>query len=255
MGLTLIGCGGSSSSSGPSPATPFSLQSGNWNVNASSSAAPGNNFIVGGNLTQSGTNISGVMHIFSSACFDLTIDVPVTGSVSAQSVTLTSSAIAGQVVTVNASGTSATALTGTYSVGGTGCAAGDKGTISANLVPSISGSWHGTFTSSVAAGTTINATATLTQSSTPDADGLFPVTGTVTFTGSPCFASGTIRQSIFAGGVLGLDLTTNDTPTPGEVIVSVVMDSPSTATAATGIIQIDAGSCNGDIGTGHITKP
>jgi hypothetical protein len=249
----LSGCGGGgNSSSNPSA---FSIQAGNWNVNASSTAAPGNSFIVGGNLTQSGSSISGVMHIVNSACFDLTTDVPVSGSVSGQTVTISSAAILGQVVTVSANATSATALTGTYAVTGTGCAAGDKGTISANLVPSVTGSWHGTFTSTVSPGTTINATANLTQSPTANADGFFPVTGTVTFTGSPCFTSGTIVQSIAAGSVLGLEITTNDQPTPGDVVVAAIMDNPATSTAATGAYQIDAGSCNGDSGNGHITKP
>ena len=245
----LSGCGGGNSSN-PSA---FSIQAGNWNINASSTAG-GNDFIIGGNLTQSGSSISGVMHIVHSACFNLTTDVPVSGSVSGRVVTLTSAPL-NQVVTVTAIATSATALTGTYTASAAGCSAGDEGTISANLVPSVTGSWHGTFTSTASSGTTINATANLTQSPTADADGFFPVTGTVTFTGSPCFTSGTIVQSIAAGSVLGLEITTNDQPAPGDVVVALVMDSPATSTAATGAYQIDAGSCNGDAGNGHITKP
>jgi len=248
----LTGCGGgNSSNSNPSA---FSIQAGNWNVNASSTFAPGNNFIVGGNLTQSGSSISGVMHINNSPCFILASDVPVSGSISGQTVTLSSAASVGPVVTVSANATSATAMTGTYTVAGT-CADGDKGTISANLVPSITGSWHGTFTSQVTPGTTINATANLTQSPTPNADGFFPVTGTVTFTGSPCFTSGTIVQSIAAGSVIGLEITTNDQPTPGEVVFAAIIDSPATGTAATGSYEIAAGSCVNDTGNGHITKP
>ena len=242
----LSGCGGGNSSN-PSA---FSIQTGNWNINASSTAG-GNDFIIGGNLTQSGSSISGVMHFVHAVCFNLTTDVPVSGSVSGRAVTLTSAPFS-QVVTVSAIAISATTLTGTYSA--EGCSAADIGTISANLVPSVTGSWHGTFTSTASSGTTINATANLTQSPTADADGFFPVTGTVTFTGSPCFTSGTIVQSFAAGSVLGLEVTTNDQPTPGDVIFAVIIDNPATSTAATGAYQIDAGSCNGDFGNGHITK-
>ena len=252
LAVLLAGCGGSSSS--PGPTSTLTIQSGNWNISASSIAAPGVTFLAGGNLMQSGNSISGVVHIFNSTCFGQTTDVPVSGSVSGQSVTLSSPAIQGQTVTVSLNGSS-TALSGTYSVAGTGCAAGDRGTVNANLVPSITGSWHGTFTSTANPGTTVDATADLTQSATADAHGLFAVTGTVTFTGSTCFTSGTIVQSVLAGGALELEITTNDQPTPGDIGFLAFMDNPSAANAATGLYQINAGTCSGDAGDGHITKP
>jgi len=155
---------------------------------------------------------------------------------------------------VNASG-SASNLSGTYTVTGTGCAGGDRGTMSANLVPSVSGTWHGTFTSTVTPGPVVNATATLTQSSTPDAHGLFAVTGTVTFSGSACFTSGTITQGFAAGGALGLDIATNDVPSGGDTVFAAFMDNPTAATAATGVYQVNTGTCSGDSGDGHLTKP
>lgn len=129
---------------------------------------------------------------------------------------------------------------------------GDRGTVTATLVPSIAGTWHGTFTS--INGPVINATANLTQGPA-DAHGLFPVTGTITFTGSTCFTSGTITMSLFAGEVLGLDIRTNDQPAAGETIFAALLDNPSTASAATGLYQVVGGSCLNDNGNGHITKP
>jgi hypothetical protein len=125
----------------------------------------------------------------------------------------------------------------------------------ANLVPPVTGSWHGQFTSTVSPGTVINATATLTQSPTADADGFFEVTGTVNFTGSPCFTSGTISTGLMAGSAMGLDITTNDTPSQGDTVFAAIMDNPAVATSATGLYNVNLGSCSGDAGNGQITKP
>ena len=216
--LLLCGCGGGGSGSNSNAV--LSIQSGNWSISAVSTAAPGSNFSAGASLSQSGNSISGIMHFFNSPCFDSGTDVPVSGSVSGQKVTLTSPLIIGEVVTVNASGSS-TALSGTYTITASGpnCGVNDQGTFTAAVVPSISGTWHGSFTSFVNLGTTINVTASITQSAAPDAHGFFPVTGTVQFSGSPCFTAGTVTStplaSNIAGSVLSLNISTKTSPRRG----------------------------------------
>jgi hypothetical protein len=249
------GCGGNASSS-----QPFAIQSGNWSISGASTAAPGNSFSGGGSLSQSGSNVSGVMHFLNAACLDGT-DIPVSGSVTGQKITLTSPAVLGQVVTVNASG-SATALSGTYTMTVTGpnCigASNDQGTITAALVPSITGTWHGSFTSLVS-GSSINATANLTQSATPDAHGFFFITGTLAFTGSPCFTSGQVEstplQSGIAGSEVGLNITTNDQPSPGLTTFNGTVDVPSTANSISGSFGVRSGNCAVDLLTGRMTRP
>lgn len=254
----VCGCGGGSSSSGSSPA--FSIQSGNWNISAVSSAGPGSNFSAGGNLSQSGSNISGILHFVGSPCLDFLTDVPVSGSVSGQKVTLTSPVITGEVVTVNASG-SATALSGTYTLTASGpsCGASDQGTFTATVVPSVSGTWHGAFSSSVNPGTNINVSANITQSAAPDAHGFFPITGTLTFSGSSCFTAGTVVSgplaSNIAGSTLNLFISTNDQPSPGLTSFDATADVPATASAMTGNYLVIQGNCSLDAGTGHVTKP
>jgi hypothetical protein len=253
LAFLLSGCGGGGSNN---PAPPnVTIQSGNWNFSGSSTVSPGGSFIAGGSLNQTGASISGVIQIFSSLCFDTTVEVPVAGTVSGQTVTLSSSGTQNQTVTVNATG-SATTISGSYTVTAAGCV--DKGTVSANLVPPITGTWHGSFSSTVTSGAVINVTANLTQSATSDGHGFFPVTGTVTFSGSSCFTSGTIVQGLISGisgGELGLSVSTNDVPTPGATLISAVLDDPSTANGATGNYLVLAGNCSGDSGDGHITKP
>lgn len=256
--VALWGCGGGASSS-----QPFTIQSGNWSISAVSTAAPGNNFLGGGSLSQSGNSVSGVLHIFGSGCFDGSTDIPVSGSVSGQKITLTSPAVIDQVVTVNVTGSSSTALSGTYTITITGpnCIGGsnDQGTVSATLVPSISGTWHGSFTSIVTPSTSINVTANVTQSATPDAHGVFPITGTLTVSGSPCFTAGDIVstpiQSIITGAAVVLSITTNDQPTAGFSTLGGTLDVPSTANSLTGTYVVRSGNCALDELPGHMTRP
>lgn len=261
LALMLCGCGGSSSSNNATPQ--MSIQSGNWSILATSASDPTNPFGIGGSLSQSGSTISGVVHVVNSAsCFNLNDDIPLSGTVSGQSVTLTSPVVDGAVLTVNASGSS-NALSGTYTVTVSNttsvtCVGGnDQGTFSANLVPSLGGSWQGTLTSDIG-GPTLSLTANITQSATPDAHGFFPVSGTVTFSGSTCFTSGdfasTPAESHLAGSFLFTNISTNDQPTPGVLVLDAGVDAPTTANSLSAIYDISSGNCSGDGGTGHLTK-
>src|SRR5207237_1659215 len=87
---------------------------------------------VGGSLVSNGTQISGVVHILNSSCFQLAQDVSVSGSITAGSnaVTMTSASIAGQVITVTATASAdgKTLSNGSYSIAG-GCGGGGHGAI------------------------------------------------------------------------------------------------------------------------------
>lgn len=243
------GCGGSSSS------TPVNLQSGNWSVAASSAVTLAGSFVIGGSLTQTGNTISGVVHIPASKCFNGNQDVAVTGSVTGQKITLSYAATPDQTINVDATAGSATTISGTYSVAGTGCAAGDHGTINGTLVPPVTGTWLGAYTSSVTPGTAINVTATLTQSPTADAHGFFSVTGTVTATGTPCFTSGTISASLISGGSVQFNAAGTEQPTPSVISISGIMNDPATATFVPGIYDVTGPNCSSaDNGTGSIAK-
>jgi hypothetical protein len=112
IALVLAGCGGGSSSSNNSTPS-LTIQAGNWSILATSASDPTNPFGIGGSLSQSGNNISGVVHVVNSAsCFNLNDDIPLSGTVVGQKVTLTSPTVDGAVLTVAASGSSAT-LSGT----------------------------------------------------------------------------------------------------------------------------------------------
>src|SRR5215467_12328197 len=99
---SLISCGGSGGifgGGGPQ----FRIASGNWSVPLFSSGTQVG--LAGGTLSQNGSTISGVFHISGSSCFDPVADtLMVQGKVSdggANPLTLTSSAVRGQTLTVS----------------------------------------------------------------------------------------------------------------------------------------------------------
>src|SRR5882672_11537215 len=156
--MALAGCGATSN---------LGLTQGNWAFSASSTApgkvVSGPTFVVGGNLTQSGNSLTGTMYITQSGCIPPQF-VGFTGTVKDKNVTLTSASFGGQVISVTASGTK-DSLTGTYTVTGE-CA--DSGSVDANAVPSISGTWSGTVLVNTSPATM---SVVLTQASTASADG------------------------------------------------------------------------------------
>src|SRR5437660_946232 len=108
LALLLASCGAGGNSTPPSSPSPTPTPTaanitGNWDITAQSAVTPGS-VEVGGSLVSNGTQISGVVHILNSSCFQLAQDVSVSGSITAGSnaVTMTSASIAGQVITVTA---------------------------------------------------------------------------------------------------------------------------------------------------------
>lgn len=221
--LLCIGCGeGSSSSSAPYS----SISGGNWSLTATSKVTSGPAFYLGGGLTQSGNVVSGTMVVISSGsnCPSLSgAAITFTGKFSSDTLTLTSANFSNQLVMVNAHG-SGNSLTGTYSVAG-GCADGDNGTIAASYLPSLTGTWTGTFMNPD--GTTVpadpanpragaaTASLALTQSDTAT-NGFFPLSGTFN-TNMDNVASGTIPGTT-AAYVMGTSVVISAGGTGGEIV-------------------------------------
>ena len=249
--LLISGCGGGSSSTPaptPTPVPQLALTSGNWDFAAVSSSGP--SFLIGGNVVQTGSSVTGGLRVVNSACFTPSTAVPISGTISGQTANVTSAAIASQTINATLSG-SATSLTGTYSVTGTGCAGGDKGNIAGVLVPSISGTWKGTFISNTVANPSVGVSATITEGA-PDATGLFVLTGSAAYTGSPCFATGTTTTaSAMAGRTVDV-LFKNDDGSTVEFIGA--LNNPAAPTQVNGTYTVTGGLCGGDSGTGQLTK-
>jgi hypothetical protein len=225
--LALAGCGASNN---------LALPQGNWSMTANSSGTAGT-FYIGGNLVQTGTNLAGTMAVVSSLCYSSSQTVTFTGTVKGHNVTLTSASVGGEVITVTVSGTSGSALTGTYSIaGGTTCN-GDKGSVTANPVPSVSATWSGPIGSG---GSTL--AIAFTEASTPSADGTFALTGSLTYAGSSC-STGTIPAN--SSFIVGPYLVVNGNTVDGESLnYTALLNNPASPTSMTGTYQTTGGTCD-----------
>ncbi|MBZ5667450.1 MAG: hypothetical protein LAO30_22980 [Acidobacteriia bacterium] len=237
-----------------SPAT--SLTPGNWSVTATSVDPAVGTIHVGGNLTQSGSDLSGSMYVVGSMCFDVSQPVSFTGTMTGTTVTLTSTAVNGQVFSVTATLTTGTDMSGTYAITG-GCANGDHGTAVANAVPSIGGTWNGAVVGSD--GSSVPLSVALTQDPTASADGSFPLTGTLAYTtsvGNTCSVSGTITNAFVAGSyvLMNADTVEKDGSAGSVFYNNVLLDSSTTPLHMTGTYQVAGGDCDGDVEDITLTK-
>jgi hypothetical protein len=252
--MALVGCGGGSN---------LALTQGNWSVTATSTASASshniasNIFYIGGNLTQNGSAVSGTMYVANSGCFDVSTPIAISGTVKDKTVTLTTASFQEQVITVTATGTDPSTLSGTYKVTGSGCDGGDQGTVSALAMPAISGTWNGLVASTGPGITQATLSVALTQAATASADGTFALTGTVTYTNSSCSVSGTITTGSVAGQYIPLiRVTTNeqDESQGSFDYTNSLLDSASAPKNMTGDYDVTSGLCDGNVQSLTLTK-
>jgi hypothetical protein len=179
--------------------------------------------------------------------------IPVTGTVSTAVSTLgvlsvTSSAVAGQVLSLSGTVSSDTLLGGTYSITG-GCAGGGKGTVTGYMVPPYTNTYSGTLQPPIYVGITISATIVTTQTG-PDANGFYHVTGTATFnsTGAPCLKSGTITSSTITGADVNIVITAND----GSLVSVGGFLTDSSGQSIAGSFTITGSACLSDTTGGDL---
>jgi hypothetical protein len=157
---------------------------------------------IAGSITQSDSSVAGEVHVDGSGCFDQHTAIALTGTFTNSNVSLTSTAVDGQVITFTGSisddalNGADSALAGTYTIDG-GCANGDHGNVTGMRIAVIANILNGTFTTS--GGETFDVVGDEAQSGTASSEGSFGITGTVTFS-TPCFSSGTITPGTFPSG-------------------------------------------------------
>jgi hypothetical protein len=214
--IGLSGCGGSNTPGPP----PIFFAPGLYNLSGASASNPGvTSFRLAGSLIVTGTTkVSGVMHI-TMPCFSFATDIPVSGTLTADSVELTLSLPDGQQLSLSMNHPFGHTgfLTGSYPLAGAGCAPPDQGTVGGSVI-AINGVWKGSFVPSTGAVSQITLTPTQTG---PDAHGFFSFTGTATITGGTCFAAATVDASstVFIG--LGSTVTL-DNSAPGTTGKTVI---------------------------------
>jgi hypothetical protein len=195
--VLLCGCGGGVRTSGPtSGSPPQGLNiAGNWHFSTTSTVSGTPPVTIAGSISQSGSSVSGAVHVDGSICFDRLTTIGLTGTLTGSNIALTSESVDGQVITVAGSITDR-AFTGTYTING-GCASGDHRNVTGIRIPFIANQLSGTFTTS--GQKTFSVVGDVAQSSGASLDGSFGISGTVTFS-TPCFSSGTVTPGTFSSG-------------------------------------------------------
>ena len=249
VAVLLSGCGASrqtsNSPSTPSPGQPSGTPStpnvaGNWKFSATSNI-PGNPPLTfAGSIGQTNSAVSSALHVDGSSCFNQLAIVGFTGTVTAGSTSLASTALNGQVVAFTGKFTNTT-FTGTYKING-GCDNGDQGSVTGiSISLADADSWSGKFTSS--AQKTLNVTGDFAQSLSASGEGSLGITGTASFD-SPCFSSATLKPGTFPSGnfILG-SLVSLEIPTDNGTLTFIGTVDPSTE-IINGTYKVVGGTCD-----------
>jgi len=220
-----------------------------------------------GALQSTNGAVTGTLRAFDDTnplnpCIPLTQDLAVTGSVTtATSLSGTVNdlsltvPISGGVATITASlpQNLNTFISGTWQISGGACAMPVTPMIISQFAPAT-GTYTGTFNVLVSGtltpvpGTATAITAVLTQSTTPNADGQFPLTGTITATGA-CTASLSFTNGIvFGDGILSQPLTG-----PSNLQGNFIGGMNPTATSITGLFE-SFSACNSQLYNGTLTR-
>lgn len=244
LGSTLLaGCGMANT-----PLQVGTSLSGNWAfIPASSSATLNLGFTQGAYET-----VSAVARLNGASCVSPTTDILLTGSVGGNNeMLLVSSAFDGTTLTlqgqVSADGKGIAAASWTFAGGN--CGTMGKASVTATQYTAINGTYTGTFLD--ASSNPIAVSALLQQTSQPDLDGQFSLSGTATFPSNSCFLQQpTLTTSLVTGNNLSMNYT--DT-TSGAVLSAVGTFNASASQLTISNWSIAGGTCNGEAGTGTLT--
>lgn len=258
----LAGCATTSSSTPATTTQTYADLAGNWQF---TSAGNSSLTSLGGSLTVSGANVTGMLHPLAGACLTPATTAPfaVSGNInSAGLLTLTSTNFAG----------GAFHLTGTiaanqhslqnpaYTVSGGSCASAtpalarvtpqDNATITiAQQYQPISGTYTGNFSDSD--GVILAVSANLQQSSSPDANGYYHLSGTATFANNPCLNTPVVTDSVINGA--SITATYTDATTGNAITATGTFNATATTLTVPNWTLTGTGSC-ADSGTGSIAK-
>ena len=247
----LAGCGGNVSipvgggPTGPTPAN-YMFLTGNWEIQATPTVGPTPFTALAGFINEQAQDpgtydvTTGAFQATPSACYDSAITIPLQGATENTALKMGSFSVNGQYITLSATkDTTATHLTGTYSIAG-GCAKGATGTLSGTRYAQLVGTYAGSINGTTPAQTMA---LTLSQFVQGTGEGDFLISGNAVFTGSACFTKGTMAAT--AGSVLGsgVSLTFNTNDASGaQVVVNGTFDPGATTITATSV-QVTGGSC------------
>ena len=230
-----------------SPLRVGTAMAGNW------SFANSSNVVLNVGFTQgSYETVSAVGRLEGTSCVGADTNILLTGSVDGDNnATLISQPFGGTTLTIKgqvaANGKGMAGATWTFAGGP--CASLGTANVTATNYNTIGGTYVGTFMDTN--NNSMGVSAFLQQTTQPDANGQFSISGTATFPANGCFTEQpTVTSSLVTGDSLSMTYTD-----PGSGAVLTVTGSFNSAATVLTIAnwKITGGTCNGDAGTGSWT--
>lgn len=248
----LSGCSNAMKAADPAePAGSYAALAGNWQF------ASGSDLVLAGSLSATGNSVTGRLHALAGGCADSSVSFPVTGTIAADNtVTLDAPEFSGGAVHIvgTLAADERSLLTPTLAVAGSGaCAravearsvvARTQAPVSAVQYQAVVGNYSGNFTDSD--GNNLAVSANLSQPTTPDANGVYHLTGSATFASAPCIGSPVITDSTVTGDQISATYT--DSTSGATVTASGTFSSDAHTLTVTSWTL--SGSCGSDNGTG-----
>jgi hypothetical protein len=213
---------------------------GNWEWKTTSQGGGKSSFAMGP-IAQSGNALRATMRI-TSDCFPGFPVARLEGAVSGDGLTFTSETVDGTTLSATVVTNGRGSASGTFRISG---ACADHGSITMSRVPIVTGSYRGTAVAD-SSGASAGVSVALKQSASADAKGLYRLSGAITFTDSPCLASGELDPwGIMLGSTLAFGVTKGD----ASVTIGGRYVNPSSNSSWTGTYRIESGPCSGQTGT------
>lgn len=236
VSVSVFGCGGGSSG----PVQPQNADvSGPWQAVATSSSQGNPQVLVEANLADANGSVTAIASAFIGTCVGSGVGGTATGTVNGNAVSFMTSF---QGENVSLTGTvSGSTMSGTYTATG---ACTDTGTWSATKMPLLTGNYSGNLFSNSNPGQAIPTTATISTSAG------FTISGSASVS-SVCF-----NQFALSGTQIGGAGEITATDPQGDAVEFLFASKDSSFGTIAGGYQVTAGlsSCNGDSGTGTLTK-
>jgi hypothetical protein len=196
--------------------------------------------------------VSAVARLSGNSCISPATDILLTGSVGGDNeMLLVSSPFGGTTLTLQGqvAGDGKSMAAATWSFVGGNCSALGKASVTATNYSSINGTYTGTFVDGSSQPMAVSTL--LQQTSQPDLNGQFSLSGTSTFPNNNCFVD---QPSIQTSLVTGSSLTMTYTDTASSTVLTAAGTFNSSASTLTITHwSIQGGPCNGDSGTGTLT--
>jgi hypothetical protein len=259
----LIGCGAPVATpyggANPTPVTTYAYLTGNWMFQLSRTSGPTPFTALSGFINETDQNpgtddlTTAVFQATpASNCYQTSTTIPLQGSTKGNVFSVSSFSVKGQYLSLTAKkNAAADSLTGTYSVSDA-CAAESKGTLTGVKYASLTGTYSGSI---VGPDSAQSMQLNLTQPAQGNGDGYFLMTGSATFTGSPCFTSGTVAAA--GSTVIGNSVMLTIDTTGGyatQVVLTGTFDAAADTINLSSIEMTGSGTCSGSLGTARLTS-